>query len=213
MKIITGSGRSGTSFVAKIINQLEGLAGASLVWEEDVRAGMEEKAIVDLNKDLFEWNGIKRPYSDVWLNDHQIAYAKAEIANSNFVGLLNTDWEGKWVKDPLFSKTLKIWLEMGVHVEHIIVCTRNPHDSMASAKRTNRGFEPAYGYSEEEIEKEMNTRQGYLWDIILRYALPYSVVRYEHMLEDLPAVLDSLIVGEGSGRFNQLIRKEWHPNR
>lgn len=211
MKIITGSGRSGTSFVAKIIDQVQGLAGSGLLWEPDVRAGMEEKAIVDLNKTLFEWNGIKRPYSDVWMNDHQIAYAKAEIAGAGYVDQLNLEWQGKWVKDPLFSKTLKIWLEMGLQVEHIIVCTRNPHDSMTSSKRTNRGFEPAYGYTEEEIEKEMNTRQGYLWDIILRYALPYSVVRYEHMLEDFPAVLD-LLVGEGSGQYRELIQKEWHPN-
>lgn len=212
MNIITGSGRSGTSFVAKLIYQLD-QKGVSdgLIWENDIRAGLEDKLIVDANKQLFAWNNKKRPYSIEWLTLYEQAYARQQMAEKGDIDLLNKLYDKTWVKDPLFSKTLKIWLDSGLKVDHLVLCTRNPHTSMISAKRVNRGFEPADCYSESEIEHEMNSRQGYLWDIILRYGLPFLIVRYEHMVEDLPIVLNNLFPDQGQPALLKLVQKEWDP--
>lgn len=208
MKVITGSGRSGTSFVAKIIDQLTGLSG-EYVWDETVRAGMETKEIVDLNKMLFYLNGKDAPYANLWLNHHEIG--KAKYCAESVLKKVAEQYEGKWVKDPLFSKTLQIWLDCHVNVEMVIMCTRQPLKSMLSAKKVNRGFEPANAYADWQIEAEMHARQGYLWDTVLRYGTPHMIVRYEHMQDDLQRVLEALFPDHDPKAIADLIKKEWAP--
>lgn len=210
MKIITGPGRSGTSFVAQIIDKLVGLSG-DFLWEEDVRAGMESKEIVDLNKMLFFLNGKDTPYSTIWLSKSEID--KAKYLSESILKSMSDRYQGKWVKDPLFSKTLQIWIDCHVDVEMVIICTRKPSKMMESAKRTNRGFEPVGEYQDWEIEAEMLARQGYLWDTILRYGIPHLVIRYEHMEKDLQRGLEKLFPDKTPEELANLIKSEWKPNQ
>lgn len=209
MKIITGPGRSGTSFVAQIIESIAGLGG-DYMWEEEVRAGMETKEIVDINKSLFYINGKDQPYSNLWLNKAEIA--KATYVLGSVMIKLSQDYHDHWVKDPLFSKTLQVWLDVHASIQMVVICTRQPTKSMESAKRVNRGFEPANDYADWQIEAEMSARQGYLWDTILRYGIPHMVVRYEHMLEDLPRVLTHLFPENDAAKLQQLVIDNWKPN-
>lgn len=209
MKIITGSGRSGTSFVAQIINKIAGIEG-DVKWDKESRAGMETKEIVDMNKMLFFLNGKDAPYANLWLNQAEIG--KAKYCAKSVLQKVAENYQQKWVKDPLFSKTLQLWIDCHIDVETVIICTRNVVDSAKSAKKTGKGFEPAHAYADWQIEAEMHARQGYLWDTVLRYKLPYHVVRYEHMINDLQAALIKEFPDREAEDIIEHIKKEWKPN-
>lgn len=208
MKIITGSGRSGTSFVAKIIDKLAPLQGEYL-WEEEVRAGMETKDIVDANKMLFSMNGKSEPYATDWLNKNEIVNALSNAGT--LIRAVGDRYSNQWVKDPLFSKTLQVWIDAHVAVERVIICTREPFKSMQSAIASKRGFEPIDLFTPEQIETEMQARQGYLWDTILRFGISYDVIRYEHLPDDLMVVLRKQFPQVSETILAQLIVDEWNP--
>lgn len=208
MKIITGSGRSGTSFVAKIIDKLAPFQGEYL-WEEEVRAGMETKEIVDANKMLFSINGKEVPYATNWITGKEVEKAISDAGS--IIRAIGERYQGQWVKDPLFSKTLQIWLDAKAPISKVIICTRDPHKSAQSARETNRGFEPVLAYQREAVEAEMHARQGYLWDTILRYGISYDVIRYEHMCDDLMVVLKKEFPEKTPEELAQLIVDEWNP--
>ncbi len=53
MIVITGPGRSGTSVLARIYNELGFDIGGT--WDDEIRAGLEDKPVVDLNKAILEY--------------------------------------------------------------------------------------------------------------------------------------------------------------
>ncbi len=123
MIIITGIGRSGTSFTAKVLCE----AGAALKgdwYDETVKAGMECPKTVRINELLRL--GAASSF------DEAVCQAGVGDIKSEFQ-------DGVIIKDPKFMQTLDFWIESGINIEHIIYCSRDYREIYDSAIRSGCG--------------------------------------------------------------------------
>lgn len=157
MIIITGTGRSGTSFVCQVLDELgmdfgppEMLRNATPM---NPRGYYENEEIVTMNRRLLlgerfirdpraegkldgrRWMSMrefpKAMYllpSFGWLMKRRVARAKGEIED------ITVRYAGMSVKDPRFSSTLGIWARHEA-VERVLYCYRNPSDMATSFAR------------------------------------------------------------------------------
>ena len=119
MIIITGSGRSGTSIVAKIFSLCKIDLDNVDKWHDEVRAGLEHPEVVAINKLMFEANRKGQYYGTDWLN-----MAETKKIAKIFKPILldySKKLKGKVIKDPLFSKTLPVWIESGAEIEQVFL--------------------------------------------------------------------------------------------
>jgi len=190
MIIVTGSGRSGTSFVTKALS----IAGAqfpdSTPYDDTVRAGLENTDIVNLNKTIYSMNGAYDYYGVSWIRPDQ-EDTTAQILGSA-LRLSSDRYDGIFVKDPLFSKTIGVWAKANVNIEHVIICMRNVYDTVQSAMNTKRGFESSIEHSQEAIYREIYARIGYLMQFVHYHDIPYTVVHYERLSKELMSLSDTL---------------------
>lgn len=123
MIIITGLGRSGTSFTAKVLCE----AGAVFKgdwYNETIKAGMEHPKIVAINE--FLRTGYAPSFNEA-IRQAGASEIKSELK------------EGIIIKDPRFMQTLDFWIESGINIEHIIYCSRDYREIYDSAVRSGRG--------------------------------------------------------------------------
>ncbi|MGC2423710.1 MAG: hypothetical protein WA666_05080 [Nitrospirota bacterium] len=123
MIIITGIGRSGTSFTAKVLSD----AGANLKgdwFDEKIRAGMEYKKVAEINNLLIQGSASSLDMAISRLGQSEI---KSELSGSVII------------KDPRFVLTLDLWLAAGTDVEHIVYCARDYKEIFDSSLKTGVG--------------------------------------------------------------------------
>jgi hypothetical protein len=123
MIIVTGAGRSGTSFTAKVLCE----AGANFKgdWYDDkIRAGMEHPKVANLNKLLRAGSASSLEEAVSMLGIPEI---KSELSG------------GVVIKDPKFMLTLDLWLAGGYEIEHIIYCARDYKEIFDSSMKSGRG--------------------------------------------------------------------------
>ena len=97
MYIITGFGRSGTSFIAEIFKECGYNMGH--LYNDKIKAGWELHEIVSINKSILT--------GDYW-GEEDIQNQMRTLSN-----------EVKVVKDPKFIITLKHWIDAGANIEGI----------------------------------------------------------------------------------------------
>jgi hypothetical protein len=123
MIIVTGLGRSGTSFTAKVLSE----AGARFMGEwfdENIKAGMEYPKVAAINN-LLRTGGA---YSiDEAISKLGMPEIKSELS------------EGVIVKDPKFVLTLDFWIKSGINIEHIVYCSRDYKQIFKSSIKSGRG--------------------------------------------------------------------------
>jgi len=209
MNIVTGSGRSGTSFVAATLQQFGADFIGDLKWDTDSRAGFEDKEINDINKLMFSINGLDKPNAVDWLTPKQ--KEKCVDIMRPMVEYIDKKFAGKWVKDPLFTKTLDVWIACGLNVENLVICTRNPWMAAASANKTSRGFSPVGPFSLDEIHREMLARTGKIQYLADSLELPAIKVRYEKMPQDIVALIQSVLPDVDIEKANKQIQTLWQP--
>lgn len=107
MYIITGFGRTGTSIVAGIYDELGYAQG---VWSEEFRGGYEGTTATEWNKRILS------SYYDPAMGDDQ---KLREISEDLII-----------CKDPRFMSTLGTWIEAGSRIDGIIYCDRNKSDAI-----------------------------------------------------------------------------------
>ncbi len=117
MYIITGFGRSGTSFVAALVHQLGIPMGQ---WNNKVKAGYEHPVVGGSNKSIL--NG------DYW---GTIKEKKKLIELSSTLQI---------VKDPRFIMTLGVWLDAGAKIDGVLFCKRPHADIIKSSRKTHAGL-------------------------------------------------------------------------
>ena len=124
MIIITGIGRSGTSFTAKVLCEA-GVDFKGNWFDEKIKAGMEYDKVADLNNRLMK--GLASSL------DEAIAQSGAPEIKSELSG-------GVVVKDPRFILTLDFWLSAGFRIEHIIHCARDYREVYDSSTKSGCGI-------------------------------------------------------------------------
>lgn len=209
MHVVTGSGRSGTSFVSQILSELGAEFLGNLDWDKESRAGLENKEIVDINKLMFSINQLNHPHAIDWLTPKQKDHCLNVL--TPMIEYIDIKFDAKWIKDPLFTKTLDVWHSGGLKIETLVICTRNPWDMASSANKTSKGFSPVSPYDLDQIHSEMNARAGNIRWIAESRGIEYIVVRYEHMAEDIVEMALSVFPGIEIEVINKLISDKWKP--
>lgn len=165
MIIVTGTGRSGTSVLAKILKR----CGCNFRgdWSDKIRAGLEDPEIVSLNERMFkEYNlDIKSDF----LNKKQIE----ELSNKYKDLLKSLSQKIKFAKDPRFCKTLEVWLKAGLDIDFLIISLRDKEETLRSAM----DYSPdSLGY--KEWKEQIFRRLANLFRIIFEYGIDFQIVYF-----------------------------------
>lgn len=207
MLLITGSGRSGTSAVAQLLDAAGLSAGERLIDGDEFNADgyFEERALIELNQEILTAAGLGPWFS--MATREQVLYAAG--ARADAMQALAAEATPVW-KDPRFCWTLEAWLAVLPERPRLIVCLRKPEEVIASTLRR-------YGMLGDEATRaaEHVWRAGYerLVEVIDDYGLEALCVEYS-ALQGQPATA-ARALGEFVGRAldPSLIRRELRHHR
>ncbi|MHB8515181.1 MAG: hypothetical protein ACYDCT_07305 [Dehalococcoidia bacterium] len=172
MFLIAGSGRSGTSAVAKLLHTAGISVGHDLI-EPDASnpdGYFEERAVVAVNEKILRDAGLHAWFSTA---------ARAQIIDAarphlDDMRALLADATPAW-KDPRFSWTLEAWLPLLPEPPRVIVCLRSPGEVVASTLRY-------YGLAGDEatraVEHLWRAQYERLLDVVGEYRLDATCVEY-----------------------------------
>jgi hypothetical protein len=189
MIIVTGSGRSGTSAVARLLHESGLPAGHDLIPPDESNAEgyFEERAIVDVNDHILFDAGMKEWFAVASRRELLDAAAPHEDKMRALIRSATPAW-----KDPRFCWTLEAWMELMYLKPRVVVCLRSPSEVVASTLKY-------YGQVSEEAVKHVEHRwlseYGRLLEIINEFALDATCVEFEALHRDPEGVVSRL------GRF------------
>ncbi|HEX5478141.1 MAG TPA: hypothetical protein VFY79_00325 [Dehalococcoidia bacterium] len=172
MFIIAGSGRSGTSAVAKLLHLSGVSVGHDLIEPDESNADgyFEERAVVEANDLILQSAGLVEWFTTAMRAEIIDASRPHEDVMRALVGQATPAW-----KDPRFSWTLEAWLPLFRERPRVIVCLRSPDEVAASTLRY-------YGADGEEPRRAVRHvwRAQYerLLDVIGDHGLEATCVEY-----------------------------------
>ena len=165
MYIITGFGRSGTSFISEIFQNAGYKMGQ---YRKEVDAGFENHAVCQINASL--------GFSAVLNND--IINKMRNISNNN-----------KIVKDPRFSITLGNWIEANANIEGIFWCYRDFDEILNSTKKSNAGQMQMFrGFDDIDVKEIMQVLKIAFFNLCNRKEIPLHVINFPESLSDFNQV-------------------------
>ena len=176
MKIITGIGRCGTSFLTKYCKEI-GLNIGEAKWIEKYDAGLEDRETIVINEHI-----LKNGYDST--------------AKKLFSKLPKRDI----IKDPRFlydANTIKYWLNHFPDLE-VIYLTRNYSEIVASQKRKPSMTTPAFRCFEDEIEIKEKAFLSVLSDLNIQT----YIFTYPNFLNEAEAIKN--VLGGDVDVFNKL---------
>lgn len=172
MFLIAGSGRSGTSAVARLLHEAGILLGRDLIEPDEFNAEgyFEERGVVTMNDALLNDVGLHR-----WFNGaSREAILGAARGRSEAMRELAAAATPAW-KDPRFSWTLEAWMEVLPERPRVIVCLRSPAEVVASTLRY-------YGLAGDEptraVEHQWRAQYERLIEVIAEYGLDALSIEY-----------------------------------
>ncbi len=175
MYIITGFGRSGTSFISEIFQNAGYQMGK---YRKDVDAGFENHNVCQINAKL--------GFSAVLNND-----LKSQM---NIVAKNN-----KIVKDPRFSITLGSWVEADINIEGIFWCHRDYDEILISSKKSNAGQMQMFrGYADIDVKLIMQALKTAFFNLCTKNNISLYVINFPESLQDFNQVkcLNNIIKDE-----------------
>jgi hypothetical protein len=202
--VVTGPGRSGTSALARIYQELGFDPGGR--WIPDTRAGLEHGEFWRLNNRLMtgvqasmlhpprkfiptpENPNPKRPKSRVRLID----WDRFDAVVSEYRDtMLRLSRETPFVKDPRFMWTLPMWIAAGAQLDHVVITVRAMDDMVASRH--------AAGHSEfdrVELRNSLTYGLGVITAAVHEHDVSHSVIRFPDFLHDMQQLYDALVFPE-----------------
>ena len=184
MIVITGPGRSGTSFMASLYQNLGFDPGGG--WEDDKRAGLEERKIVKMNTELCEELGAPIGPPPRTPLGKQRWNLVSKLADKHGKKLRKLAEERDVVKDPRFCWTLRVWVAAGAPIEHIVLTLRKVEDVIGSAAHAGMR-KPVDEVSEEQLNDARSTvtyRIGAVLTAAAESGIPYSTLWFPNYLKD-----------------------------
>jgi hypothetical protein len=204
MIVITGPGRSGTSVIARLYQELGFDPGG--IWHPEVNAGLEAPEVIAANTDIGVDLGMSflRPRLAVpaaiapasrLVPRHLRQAAYRMVARRRPPQLL--DWTKfadtvdryrdrlqslaavrEVVKDPRFCWTLPVWAAAGAPIDHVVICLRDLSAMEASREAAGHSW-----FSADSLRNGLVYAVGLLMTCVHEYALPYSILRFPDFLE------------------------------
>ena len=199
MIVITGVGRSGTSFLAQVYRELGFDPGGR--WLPAVSAGYEDDEVVAANELvahdlgllflggprpappgrgglLSSRRGKGRPATPDQFDtiDPERVQPAVELHRDR---VRKVAAEHVVVKDPRFCWTMPVWLRAGAKIDHVVLSTR-AMDAVIASRR-------AAGHlryrTEAAATNELIYALGVCLAAITEFDVPYSIVRFPHVLD------------------------------
>lgn len=192
MIVITGPGRSGTSFLANLYQNLGFDPGGG--WEDHKRAGLEERAVVKMNTALCEELGAPIGPPPRTPLGQQRWHLVDKLADKHGKKLRKLAEERDVVKDPRFCWTLRVWVAAGAPIEHIVLTLRKVEDVIGSAAHAGMR-KPVDEVSQEQLNDARSTvtyRIGAVLTAAAESGIPYSTLWFPNYLSDPESLYDAL---------------------
>ncbi len=209
MIIVTGPGRSGTSFVASLYRNLGFDPGGK--WFDESQAGLESEDVVEANGRILRGlhiRGVQRQLPSLVLRLGQRVLSssserrlRASLANSRlFAGRTPRliDWarfdevvarssaslraiadRHEVVKDPRFCLTLGVWAASGLPIEHVLVCVRSLDASVKSRMKKGDIAPRSAAGAKNMLAYQLGMCLAACHD----YRIPHDVVRFPDFLD------------------------------
>jgi hypothetical protein len=204
MIIITGLGRSGTSAVARLYQELGFDPGGA--WFPEMNAGLEDHAIVRLNEGVVKGLGIGVPERELPAAWERIPESirragrrRFQILHETFSLRPEVRWErfdstvGRYgpalreaartrpvAKDPRFAWTLGVWAAAGAVLDHVVLCMRDLDAVVRSRVRVGRDDPQRATRSKNALIYKL----GLCLSAIHEWRLPHSVLRFPDFVND-----------------------------
>lgn len=176
MWIISGIGRSGTSFVAEIFRNCGYYMGE---FNESVRAGYEDKDITRINKTILS----------------------GEFFGDNYIQeMVDLSSKKPIVKDPRFMITIGHWLLAGAKIEGVFLCCRDIPQTIQSSAKSKAGMAYMFHGSYGQINILESIEEAFILTLlehgIMRYDIwyPRSTTEFQevaclnHFVDDMAAL-------------------------
>jgi hypothetical protein len=202
MFLVTGTGRSGTSAVARLLHEAGLSVGKDLVEpdEHNAEGYFEERALIEVNQRVLEAAGLLELFGTATREE---VLAPAERYHDRMRALA-ADATPAW-KDPRFSWTLEPWLSVLPQRPRIIVCIRNPAEVVASTVQY-------YGFlgldGEGAVEHLWRVQYERLIEVIADHALDATCVEYAALHRDPASVCVELSRFVGRRLDPELVRRD-----
>jgi len=186
MFLICGSGRSGTSAVARLLHEAGVTMGRDLIAADESNAEgyFEERAIVELNDVILRDAGLGPRFATA---SREVVLTAARLHGEAMRGLAAEATPG-W-KDPRFSWTLEAWMEVLPERPRVIVCLRSPAEVVAS---TLRYYGLEAGEASAAVEHTWRCEYERLLEVIDAYALDAICIEYALLVSDPEAAIAPL---------------------
>jgi len=192
MIIITGSGRSGTSAVARMVHEAGLSVGHDLIEadESNVEGYFEERGLVAINDAILNDVGLNEWFADA----PRERIIEAARARGDAMRELAESATPAW-KDPRLCWTLEAWMELLPKRPRVIVCLRSPSEVTASTLKY-------YGQVGEEavrhVEHRWLSEYGRLLEIIGEYGLDAISIEFGALHGDAERAVE--LIGRFVGR-------------
>ncbi len=172
MFIVTGSGRSGTSAVAKLLHDAGLSVGHDLIAADEGNAEgyYEERALIELNQHILNACRLDERFATASRADVLAGAAEWSEPMCSLAERATPAW-----KDPRFCWTLEAWLPLLAEPPRIIVCLRSPAEVVASVMHY-------YGLVDAEARRSVEhawlSQYERLLEVIDAYGLEATSVEY-----------------------------------
>ncbi len=175
MFLICGSGRSGTSAVARLLHEADLSLGHDLVEpdEHNAEGYFEERRLIEIDDAILNAAGLG-PWFSTATREQVCAAAEPYVEHMR---ALAADATPAW-KDPRLSWTLEPWLDVLLEQPRLIVCLRSPAEVVAS---TMRYYAQAGDEAERAVLHVWRTQYERLLEVIAEYGLDATCVEYAEL--------------------------------
>jgi len=184
--IITGSGRSGTSAVARLLHESGISVGRDLIEADrgNTEGYFEERAVVAMNERLLAGAGLHEWFATV-SRERMLEIAEGHREEMRALAATATP---AW-KDPRFCWTLEAWLRHFDEKPRILVCLRSPEEVIAS---TTEYFGLASDEAKRAAAHVWRAEYERLIEIIDAHGLDATCVEYDALLGDTERTIGGL---------------------
>ncbi len=200
--LVTGTGRSGTSAVARLLHEVGLIMGHDLnpADEHNVEGYFEELPLIAVNDAILHRAGIGPPFT--WASRKKLL--DAAKAYRGYMRDLAAAATPAW-KDPRFCWTLEAWLDVLPVRPRVIVCLRSPDEVAASARHL-------YGMLDERSRDAVL----YLWraqyerllEVLDEFGLQSMCVEYGELHRDPARAIEPLTAFVGRALDPSLVRQD-----
>jgi hypothetical protein len=202
MFLICGSGRSGTSAVARLLHEAGLPVGHDLIEpdEHNAEGYYEERQLVLINDAILNAAGLG-PWFSV-ASREQVLQAAEQYGD--YMRALVDEATPAW-KDPRLSYTLEAWLPLLPESPRIIVCLRSAAEVVAS---TMRYYAQAGDEAEAAIKHVWRSEYERLIEIIDAYKLDAISIEYSRLHADPALAVEPLSRFVGRPLDPALVRRD-----